>query len=308
MRIAVVGGGAIGLFISAAYAAAGFPVTLYVRTMKQLETIKNEGIQCLDLQTGKKKKVNVCAAVLTEVLKIKADVLMICVKQPDLPAVCQSLSKKVGDDCALFFLQNGMGHIKWMDSFTENEVYACVVEQGAKKISANTVVHTGFGLLKVAPFHCDRGAARTFVKQCKKSCLPVEFVMDWRMLLEEKLIINAVINPLTAIFSIRNGDLLRNEHFLKLMQKLFDETFVVLGFPPGDKERLWRHLVHVCKNTSDNESSMFVDLKKGRRPEIEAITGYVLLKAKKKGIAVPCTAFVYESVLGLAAQKGGRKR
>src|SRR5690606_69523 len=103
-----------------------------------------------------------------------------------------------------------------------------------------------------------------------------------------KLVANAVINPLTAIFQVTNGTLLTNDYLFKLMRNLFHETVRVLEL---EEQKLWDYVVTICKQTAKNQSSMLRDIQAKRRTEIDAISGYIIERAKEQGINVPYTIF-----------------
>ncbi|HCD72566.1 MAG TPA: 2-dehydropantoate 2-reductase, partial [Thermovirga lienii] len=55
----------------------------------------------------------------------------------------------------------------------------------------------------------------------------------------------------------------------------------------------------VLEKTAANRPSMLQDLESGRRTENEAISGYILKAAEKKGVELPATKVVY-SLMKLA--------
>ena len=46
---------------------------------------------------------------------------------------------------------------------------------------------------------------------------------DYENMLLKKLVVNAVINPLTAILGIKNGELIENPHYFELVKMIFCE-------------------------------------------------------------------------------------
>jgi len=113
-------------------------------------------------------------------------------------------------------------------------------------------------------------------------------------------LINSVINPLTAIHRIPNGQLLRSPFLLTRMERLFSEGRALarsLGIEVEDDA--WHKLIEVCAATAENHSSMLQDVLSGRRTEIDWINGSMLAMAAGAGIAMPCHREVYEQVKGL---------
>jgi 2-dehydropantoate 2-reductase len=117
-------------------------------------------------------------------------------------------------------------------------------------------------------------------------------------MLSEKLLVNAAINPVTALFKVENGMLLENPHYLNMMEFLFEESIQVLGLQK-QKERLLEDLYRVCRNTKNNRSSMLRDIDSGRKTEIDSISGYILRLGKQKGIDTSKTRMMYESIKGI---------
>jgi 2-dehydropantoate 2-reductase len=118
--------------------------------------------------------------------------------------------------------------------------------------------------------------------------MTVEYLEDVSSILWEKLIANALINPLTALFEVPNGFLLQEPDILRMMRQLFDEASAVANQAEQKiNEETWQEILTICRNTSRNTSSMLQDLRCGKQTEIEAITGYIVRKGNEYGISTP---------------------
>ncbi|WP_231587001.1 ketopantoate reductase C-terminal domain-containing protein [Paenibacillus sp. E194] len=115
----------------------------------------------------------------------------------------------------------------------------------------------------------------------------------------QKLLANVIINPLTAVLRIKNGQLLLQEDRLSLMKELFGEAAAVYraAHISIDEEKDWERVVQVCRMTSSNSSSMLQDVEAGRRTEIEAITGALIRMADRYEVAVPLHRMMYRLIL-----------
>lgn len=204
----------------------------------------------------------------------------------------------VNKNTPVVFLQNGMAHLRLIDHI-EQPILLGVVDHGASKTGHHSVSHTGKGTIRVAAFSKDVGDLLRIVQALHQSDFPVYQHDSWSQLLAEKLIVNAVINPVTAIFDTRNGAILRNPHLTLLAKGLCEEAAHVLNLDP---EKQWRRIQQVACNTAENTSSMLKDLKAGRETELEAITGYLI--ETNPGGSIPNTWFVYHSVKALEGIKG----
>lgn len=111
----------------------------------------------------------------------------------------------------------------------------------------------------------------------------------------EKLVINAMINPLTVVFDCLNGELFEKPKSLQWMRLLLYEASSVLqSLPelnniPDSKmrfslERLERMVLDVANMTAENKSSMLQDVRAGRETEIDYINGYIVARGERLGL------------------------
>lgn len=113
---------------------------------------------------------------------------------------------------------------------------------------------------------------------------------QWR-----KLVINAVINPLTALSGQVNGSLLeRTQEIAALCQEL---TPVLQAQGLTETRDEWLALVQkVAMLTATNRSSMLTDLEAHRPTEIDQITGHLLRTAHQLGLALPLHSALYQTI------------
>jgi len=284
MDIGVVGGGAIGLMISS-YLANKHTVTIYVRRHEQKKSINTFGLY----RDGVRCKKNIKAYLIHEMKR--EEVYLVCVKQPQIKHVLPAIHAMVNNEPVLF-LQNGMGHLEQVGN-AKYPILVGIVEHGAIKLNDYSVKHIGRGTIKVAPYNKDADMLSYLVEKLDEKSFPVRMFKEWESLLKEKLIINAVINPLTALFHVRNGYILKVPHIKKLAYLLCMEAASVLKLDP---DKSWESVKNVASNTSENISSMLNDIKNDQKTEIEAITGYIMRNSNKE---IPNTAFIYHSIKAL---------
>ncbi|WP_316568422.1 2-dehydropantoate 2-reductase [Neobacillus sp. YIM B06451] len=287
LKIGVVGAGSIGLLF-AAYMHKLFDVTVYTRSHGQAEQINRNGIRLV------KGAGPLTAKVRAEVLganEMDNDLTIVAVKQYQLDSVIGHLPAKGG----LLFLQNGMGHLKLLDRLKAEDIYVGSVEHGALKETPDTVSHNGAGLTRVAVFRGDPWLLEK-VASLLPGNFPMELEPDYYEMLAGKLAANAVINPLTAVLGVRNGELVENPRYERVLEKMFEEAAGILDF--NDKHERLLKVKGICRNTSENRSSMLKDLDAGRPTEVDAILGYLLDKASSKGLAAPLLGAFYEMIKG----------
>lgn len=113
-----------------------------------------------------------------------------------------------------------------------------------------------------------------------------------------KLVVNAAINPVTALANVRNGEILASSSARERAAALASEAFAVaraetIALPFADPVI---EAERVMALTASNRSSMLQDFDMHRPSEIEAISGAILRLAARHGIDAPQTRRAYEEV------------
>jgi 2-dehydropantoate 2-reductase len=291
MRIGIIGGGSTGL-LYAYYLNQTFSVTIYTRTTLQAEKINAEG---LFLKKGEQLSNLFVKAVPFDNWKGKEEITIVTVKQYQLENVLLKLQNKDIKGSTFLFLQNGMGHIKHLDKLSAKNILVGSIEHGAYRNSPNMVTHNGEGVTRVAIFRGQQEFLNDFVDAVPSS-FPIVIEPDYYEMLVRKLIVNAVINPMTAILRIQNGELINNPHYYEIFQNVFSEIIEILNLK--NKDDYFNNLIQVCEKTAQNRSSMLKDLESNRETEVDAILGFLLAKAEKDHIHSPLIRTFYQLIKG----------
>ncbi|MBB6601511.1 2-dehydropantoate 2-reductase [Bacillus pumilus] len=287
MNIGIIGGGAIGL-LCASYLTQHHDVTVFTRRNEQAEEIRAVGIERTVKGETRQAAVHAQTGITGEF-----DLLIVTVKYHHLQDVLGELSTLPPH--RILFLQNGMAHLLDLENWeTGHSLYIGVVEHGAMKISDHAVNHTGIGVIKWGAFQHEEAVDIKKALNETSSHFQMIYTDEWKKVLEEKLLVNVCINPLTALLHVRNGELIANPSYEYMMKCAFEEAVSILGLP--EKERLWSYVVSVCEKTAENQSSMLQDIVKGRETERKAILGYLLKKAQAHGVAAPHLTFFDRSL------------
>src|SRR5437879_2208856 len=136
-----------------------------------------------------------------------------------------------------------------------------------------------------------------------KSGLPTKVVADPRGAIWGKFIFNSVMNPVGAIVMGVNAA----RYDVPEMRALIDDMAAeCIRVAEAQGIRLEFDPMYLVKKTRAGESpltqhagSMAQDLEAGRETELEAMTGYVVRKAKELGVPVPVTESVYRMARGV---------
>jgi len=111
----------------------------------------------------------------------------------------------------------------------------------------------------------------------------------------QKLVVDAMLNPLTALFRCETGELFQHPRRLALMLALLDEAAdIVRAMVPqaalksGDimfaDETLLGAVLRSAKLAGESKTPMLQDIEAGRPSEIDYINGYLVKQAEKLGL------------------------
>ena len=129
----------------------------------------------------------------------------------------------------------------------------------------------------------------------------IEIVRDANALIWGKLVISAAINPLSALLKVPNGVLLEKPSARALMAVLAVETAAVasasgIHLPFLDPIMT---VETVARQTAGNYSSMFQDVKRGAKTEIDSICGAIVSTGAEIGVSAPVNKTMWQLVSAL---------
>ncbi|MDD1770569.1 MAG: 2-dehydropantoate 2-reductase [Methanomassiliicoccales archaeon] len=216
---------------------------------------------------------------------MEADAVIVTVKARDLETALASVRPLLDKGTQLVVMQNGLSLLRTVAKRPEGTLIG-VTSLGAMYASPGKVVYAGegdtyFGSLKGGE-EAAKEIAETFSSVGLDSFVSKDIVRDVWM----KAVVNASANPLTAVARCRNAELLKNEHLALLWRDLCLEAAAVArgcGIDIQPEEALDR-TEGILRKTAANKSSMLQDVERGKRTEIEEITGEIVKSAREKGI------------------------
>lgn len=289
MRFEVIGTGSIGLLLAARLLQAQYSVQLWSRTNEAAALINETGIAYQELGSEKATRLYCTCNTIGHSdasdhdISIDETYAILAVKQSHMSeALVRQLQELVAlkGYQAVVAMQNGVGHIELLAEALECPIITAVTSEGAKRIGKNEVVHTGSGKTALGE-ELGRDPGRIFQKKLENALQMAGFAAFVSKNIKEqvyrKLIINSVINPLTALFNVSNGDLPQSEQRLMLMKQLFTETKVILLEEDQTLDSCqFDEVLQVCRSTASNTSSMRADVLSRNMTEIACINGAVV--------------------------------
>lgn len=289
MNIGIIGGGSIGLLF-AYYLSEQYDVTLYTNTKYQSDEIIQNGIYLIHNESKSIRRVKTKSF---EGWSGQEALTIVAVKQYHLEHLVNLLAAKQTKNTDYVFLQNGMGHLKLLKNLYANTIFVSSVEHGAYKKSSFEVEHNGIGQTKLALYQGEISLPPSFFTNPN---FPIILEDDYFEMLVRKLVANAIINPLTGLLKVPNGEIIRNKDYFSIVKNLFGEIEVVLKLERGD--RYFQQVIEICQKTAGNRSSMLKDLEANRPTEVDAILGYILDEAEMNKINAPICKTLYHLIKG----------
>lgn len=195
-------------------------------------------------------------------------------------------------------LQNGWGNYEILQKILGHGRTALgVTTVGARMQEPGYVQYTGKGKVSLGA-HANIDGIAGLLRQAE---FDVEVVPDPKSLLWGKLVINAAINPLTALLRLRNGELLERPGAHELLARAAREAAAVatgqgVRLPYPDPVAA---VEEVACNTASNHSSMLQDVLRGAITEVEAINGAIVRMGVELGIPTPVNEILWQLVKSL---------
>jgi 2-dehydropantoate 2-reductase len=299
-RIGIVGPGALGCLFAGLLALDGHDVRLLGRRTEQAEAIDRDGI--VVERDGAERRAAVRAGTDPAALG-PVDIAIVLVKATDTAAAAPSLPALLAPGAPTLSLQNGLGNIDALTAVLGAErVLGGITSQGATLLGNGHIRHAGFGPTSLAEVG---GAltprAKAIASVLDRAGLVATAYPDAAPLIWGKLIANAAINPLGALFRCQNGYTVERPASRELFYQLAREAGAVAGalgvtLPFSDPAA---HAASIAQVTFNNRNSMLQDVEAGRRTEITAINGAVARLGAEHGIPTPLNATVTQMIRAL---------
>lgn len=284
MDILIVGTGALATLFAARLGAAGHAVAMLGGWQEGLQALRENGARLVDAD-GREQACPVFATDDPADCRGARHALALVKAWQTERAAGQLADCLAGDGLALT-LQNGLGNRETLGlSLGLPRVALGVTTAGATLLGPGLARAGGEGVISLEA-HPRLGALEAALTGAG---FEVQVVTDAESLLWGKLVINAAINPLTALLRVPNGELLRRPAARDLMQALAQEAAAValaqgVCLPFADAAAAAEE---VARKTAANHSSMLQDVRRGAPTEIDAICGAIARAGERLGVPTP---------------------
>ncbi|KAK6456020.1 2-dehydropantoate 2-reductase [Scheffersomyces xylosifermentans] len=223
---------------------------------------------------------------------------------------------------SILILQNGMGMAQrlterfWPTLKDRPKIFQAISSHGAYKSAPSDIHFVAPGKLSISYIpKPDEDSPDVECPEAFKYILETESLNasylkyeDFLLIQMEKLVVNACINPLSAILDCFNGQLLYGTNMVPIYKRVIREAVDVFEaefkelkkIPQANavlgKERLLETVLTMNKATAQNSSSMREDVKHLAQTEVDWINGYIVDLGTKHGISTPTNIMLVDLV------------
>ncbi len=314
VNVLIYGAGAIGSLIGYLLSEIGESKEKAVENVgllgkkSHIQKIRENGLTIKFLDHESSFKFNNCFSSLDDLKNsvFSPDIVVVCVKTNSLVGLYQDLiasgllSGKLRR-VDFILLMNGMGNREIFAQMS-NHVFEGVTSNGVKFSKDGFIELKGKG--ETVFEDVINPEIKHFMKErFEEKGFEILFTSDFKSYQWNKLFVNSVINPITALTRKQNGVVL-SESLGNTVEKIVGECVSVANKEgcQSDKNIVLNLVYSVATRTSLNTSSMLQDLSKGKKTEIDSINGYIIKLAKKYSMAIPANETLYSLIKAIESQ------
>lgn len=309
MTIHVLGFGSIGRLVAHTLRLQGSPVTILARnaSLPQYSSAWQLHVES-DLRGHHERQISTNYAFESSestAAMAAIDTLLVCTKAYDSASSIARLAARLTSKSRIVLLNNGIGVKEQVRNALKSQklqtaILEGIISHGVYRISFDTICHAGEGNLVISCALADvedTAALHTLSELLK----PLNAsVLDYSMFTTkqlEKLLVNVVINPLTAIGNFRNGDTAK---YPELIDNILMESFSIIAaaYPQSriDEPSVRKTLYFIIQKTAQNRSSMLQDITARNLTEIKYINGALQRLAERHGVQSPYNVILTDLV------------
>jgi 2-dehydropantoate 2-reductase len=294
--VLIAGTGALASLFAARLAANGVAVTMLGTWREGLAALRQHGVTLVQPDGAQHSYPVTATGDPAECTGAKY--ALVLVKSWQTGRAAAQLAECLAPDGVALTLQNGLGNREVLaQALGEERVALGVTTTGATLLSSGRVRPGGEGVVSAGA----HPRIEPLLALLREAGFKVEVLENVDTLVWGKLVINAAINPLTALLQIPNGELLARPSAHELSAALAQEVAAVasaqkvaLAFddPVAAADS-------VSQRTAGNNSSMLQDVLRGAPTEIDAICGAVVQAGERVKVPTPVNYTLWRLVKAL---------
>ena len=197
-------------------------------------------------------------------------------------------------------LQNGAGHEDILsESVPKERIIIGTTEDNGAVLDFGYVRRGGKGKTNIGMLVPDSNGMLGKIKESFDSCgFDTHIYDNIQQLIWDKLFTNVSLSALTGVLQVPIGFIAADEYAWSMTVTLIKEALAVakaLGLEFDEQE-----IIERVRNTSisspEGKTSIYADLKAGRRTEVNTISGAVVRAGEKTGVDVPTHRMIVNMV------------
>ena len=257
------------------------PVTVFSRNAERTEKRNVNGIRVISREGE-----IICRPVFSSDKSAisSSDLVILFVKSTATAGAIEEYKEYIPEGAYIMTLQNGAGHLEELRRyFPKERIIIGVTEHNASVIDDCTINHGGCGktVISTSPEWVKDAFSSAGIETEVSDCVMRDI---WR-----KLLTNASLSTATALLTCSIDSLGRSSSAFSIVKKLLEEAVMVAA---GDGYRfsydeVRRELYEKTRTSHNAYTSIYSDLKNGRKTEVDYISGYVTARAEVLGLDVP---------------------
>ena len=299
MKIAVIGAGAMGSIYGGHLSLAN-EVYLIDKNRAVVDAIQTNGLM-LEENGGENRYTPEARTDCEGVGEV--DLVILFVKALFSRAALAENKALIGPNTYLLTLQNGAGHEEILAEAAPMErVIIGTTEDNGAPLALGRVRHGGTGRTNLGMLRPDTAGMLGRLKETFDACgFDVCLHDNIQQLIWNKLFTNVSLSAVTGVLQVEMGYIAGNDHAWALTRQLLHEAVAVAGSLglEVDEEALLCEIRAVSENNPHGCTSIYTDIKNGRRTEVDTISGAVVRAARKQGVPVPAHEFLVHMVHAL---------
>ena len=298
-NILIVGTGALATLFAARLSQAGYSISMLGSWKAGLDMLGKEGARLVD-SDGSEYVYKVHTTSYPRTCR-GVKYALVLVKAWQTERIAEQLRECLAEDGLALTLQNGLGNReKLARSLGIERVALGITTGGATLLGPGWVREGGMGIISMESHQ----ALGPIERALQAANFEVNLVENAQSLIWGKLVINAAINPLTAILNVPNGKLLELESAHDMMKSLAEEAAQAaqaedIKLPFSDPVAAAEE---VARRTAANHSSMLQDVLRGAPTEIDAICGEIVKAGQKHNLDTPANWACWKLVKAMVEQ------
>ena len=287
MKIAVLGGGAMGSLFGG-YLSRQNDVLIVDVNEALVRKINDTGLKITE-PDGSSALYHPRAATVTAG-EAPADLVIVFVKAMFTRSALAANRALIGSSTRVMTLQNGSGHEQTLREFVDEErIIIGTTQHNSAVTGLAEIRHGGAGMTHLGRVRGEAGELAALAEAFSACGLETDCSSNVKALIWDKMFTNVSASVLTGVLQTPLRGILASGAAWSICEQLVREAVAVaagegLHF---DAEEKVREVRAVCERSPEGITSICADLAKGRRTEVDTISGSVVAAARRNGVPAP---------------------